>query len=79
MTFLKNSLSSPAEAVCIHEIVSDLSTAMAKVRIAARSELEDIAVRIAENEHLQPEDRERIVEIANKATGTERGENDANS
>ena len=58
---------------------ADATTAMAEVRIAARSELEDIAVRIAENEHLQPNDRERIVEIARKATGTERGENDANS
>lgn len=58
---------------------ADATTAMAEVRIAARSELEDIAVRIAENEHLLPEDRERIVEIARKATGTERGENDANS
>ncbi len=58
---------------------ADATTAMAKVRIAARSDLEGIAVRIAENEHLRPEDRERIVEIAHKATGTERGENDANS
>ena len=52
---------------------------MAKVRSAARDELEDVARRIAENEHLQAEDRDRIIEIARAATGIERNGNDANS
>ncbi len=53
--------------------------AMAEVRIAAGNELNELAARIADNQQMQPEDREGIVEMAYKASGIERGENGANA
>ncbi len=53
--------------------------AMAEVRIAAGNELDELAMRIADNQQLQQDDREGIVEMAYRASGIERGENGANA
>jgi F-type H+-transporting ATPase subunit alpha len=58
---------------------AEVNLAMAEIRNATRQELDDIAARIAENEHLQPEDRERIIELAKKVGKTQRGGDDPNS
>lgn len=58
---------------------ADAGNAMAAVRVAAQGALDDIATRIAENAPIRAEDRERIIRLAQKATGIEGGGNDANS
>ncbi len=58
---------------------ADANLAMTKVRNAARQNLGNLAKRIAENEHIQPEDRERIITLALKASGIERGGDDPDS
>ncbi|PCJ76111.1 MAG: F0F1 ATP synthase subunit alpha [Rhodobacteraceae bacterium] len=58
---------------------ADAIVAMTAVRIAARSALTGMAVRIKENEQLNAEDREQIINMAYNACGIERGENGTSS
>ncbi len=58
---------------------ADAISAMTDVRIAASGGLTELAVRIEENEHLTPEDRELIIEMAYEASGIERDEDGASS
>jgi len=58
---------------------ADAIAAMTDVRTAAKAELNSLAVRIQENEHLTSEDREQIIEMAYKASGIERSGNGTKS
>lgn len=65
----------------VFDSLSEVSAiaAMAKVRVAAGDELDELADRIDDNQQLLPADREGIVEMAYKASGIERGNNGANA